>query len=368
MEASFAGSILVDAPMAVVAIDRDGMIRSANATAESFFGGPLLGSSAVPIAGLIDDLKLRGDADEDAVAAFNVRSRSRSLIDGVHMQAWRLDGTPVSVDVEAACFTSEGESFVTLFIQDVTSVMEAETAVLELRFQITQNWRLNSLGELASVMAHELNQPLSAIANHLHAARVLLSREDCDTGVVQQSLDAAEALAQRAGDTIRRLRALLSRDTGYHKAEFVADVIGEIMPILSISARAGAAELLLDVDPKHQAACDRVQLQQVIFNLVRNALEAPPSGTRRQIRISGQSLGQGAYSIAIEDNGPGVAPEILGRLFDPLVSTKPDGMGLGLSICRTIVEAHGGKINSAESALGGAAFVFSLNEASAVRT
>ena len=366
MEASFARSILLDAPMAVVAVDRDGLIRSANMTAEIFFGGVLTAPATVPIVSLIDGMKLSGSADDEMVATFNVRSRSGG--EGVHMQARRLDGTPVPVDIQAARFSAVGESFVTLFIQDVTAVMAAETAVQELRFQITQNWRLNSLGEMASMLAHELNQPLSAIANHLHGARSLLACENADLEAIGQSLDAADGQAQRAGDTIRRLRALMSRDTGYHKPEFVAEVIGEIMPILNISAREVDAELELCIDPKHQTDCDRVQLQQLVVNLVRNAIEAPASGVPRQVRVSGKCLGRGAYSIAVEDNGPGIAPEMRDHLFTPLASTKAEGMGLGLSICRTIVEAHGGKIESVKSELGGAGFVFSLSEPSASRS
>lgn len=363
MEASFAKSILHDAPMAVVAIDRDGMIRSANLTAETFFGGPLTAPSAVPISRLIDGLKLFGDADGDAVANFNIRSRSGG--EGVHMQARRLDGTPVPVDIQAARFAAVGETFVTLFIQDVTAVMAAEAAVQELRVQITQNWRLNSLGEMASMLAHELNQPLSAIANHLYGARLLALRDDPDLLAIRTSVEAAEAQAQRAGDTIRRLRALMSRDTGYHKPEFIAEVIGEIMPILNISAREVDAELILEVDPNHQSECDRVQLQQLVVNLVRNAVEAPASDRSRQVRVIGKCLGYGGYRITVEDNGPGIAPEMIDHLFTPLASTKSEGMGLGLSICRTIVEAHGGKIETVNSEMGGAAFTFTLNEPSA---
>ena len=361
MEASFAKSILAGAPMAVMAIDRQGEIRTANATAEGFFGTALTREPYRRITELIDDLRLTGDASEEDVAAFNVRSRSGG--DGVHLQARRSDGSTVPVDVQAARFSAVGEDFITLFIQDVTAVMQAEQAVQELRLQITQNWRLNSLGEMASMLAHELNQPLSAIANHLHAAEVLLTRSDPDASAARRSIAAAEAQAQRAGETIRRLRALMSRDTSYHKAEVVADVVGEIMPILNIGAREMEAEVTLDIHPDHRTDCDRVQLQQLIFNLVRNAIEAPATGNRREVRISGQCLGRGAYRILVEDNGPGLAPEIRDHLFDPLASTKPDGMGLGLSICRTIVEAHGGTIEAIDSRLGGAGFAFSLNEA-----
>ena len=360
MEASFARSILVDAPMAVLAIDERGNIVTANATAEQFFGGPLTGSEVRAGRDLINGLSLTGASDDQELAAFNLRNRSGG--DSGHMEACRLDGSRVAVDIQAARFSALEETFVTLFVQDVTAIMEAEMAVQDLRMQITHNWRLNSMGEMASMLAHELNQPLSAIANHLHSARALLARDEVDVVEARQSIEAAEAQALRAGETIRRLRALMSRDTGYHKTEFVAEVIGEIMPILSISAREHNADILVDISPKHRTDCDRVQLQQLIVNLVRNAMEAPETHLRRVVQITGRCLGRGAYRIAIEDNGPGIAPEIRAHLFDPLVSTKSSGMGLGLSICRTIVSAHGGTIESIESSLGGGGFVFSLNE------
>jgi two-component system sensor kinase FixL len=363
MEASFAKSILVDAPMAVVAIDRLGTLRTANATAETFFGVRLTGDQPRRINDLIEGLRLSGDASEEDVTAFNISSRRGG--DRVHLLARRFEGSTVPVEIQAARFSAVGEDFVTLFIQDVTAVMEAEQAVQELRLQITQNWRLNSLGEMASMLAHELNQPLSAIANNLHAASALLGRPEPEIVAAQRSIAAAEAQAQRAGDTIRRLRALMSRDSGYQTTETVAEVIGEIMPILNISAREMDAEIVVDIHPDHRTDCDRVQLQQLIFNLVRNAIETPTTADRRQVRISGHCLGRGAYRVLVEDNGPGLAPEIRDRLFDPLTSTKPDGMGLGLSICRTIVEAHRGTIASVGSALGGAAFAFTLNESQA---
>lgn len=358
MEASFARSILVDAPMAVLAIDTQGCVRSANATAERFFGGDLVGAKR-PAASLIEGLNLTGAATAEAIEQFNVRSLGGG--DGVHMTARRLNGEAVAVDVQAARFTAVGETFVTLFIQDVTAVMRAEVAVQELRNEITHNWRLNSLGEMASMLAHELNQPLSAITNQLHAARHLLGVEPPDADRVIACLAAADAQAQRAGDTIRRMRALMSRETGYHAEEDVLAVIEDLMPILRISAREFGAKISVDVAPSGTAHCDRVQVQQVLGNLVRNAMEAEPRCGARQILIRGRSNpAERSYELTVEDDGPGISPEVRDRLFEPLASTKKNGMGLGLSICKSIVEAHGGSMSCSGSALGGAAFSFSL--------
>lgn len=361
MEASFARSILVDAPVAVVAIDGRGAVRVCNATAEALFGGALTGDDPVFIQSLIEGFHLTGDSAQDDVNAFNLKSHSA---ESTPMHTRALNGATIPVDVQAARFSTAGEDFLTLFVQDVTAVIGTETALQELRHQITHNWRLNSLGEMASMLAHELNQPLSAIANHLYAARSLLNRDEPEIEAAKRSILLAEAQTQRTGDTIRRLRALMSRDTGFHAPEIVAEVVDEVLPILNINAREFDAEIISEIAADDQTDCDRIQLQQLIFNLVRNAIEAPSNGLRRQIRISGNSLGSGAYRLVVEDNGPGVAPEIRNDLFGPLASTKPNGMGLGLSICRTIAEAHGGALTYEKSALGGAAFILTLNDTS----
>lgn len=358
MEASFARSILVDAPMAVLAVDGDGLVRSANGTAERFFGGKIA-STGLRASSLIEGLTLTGADTSETIEQFNVRSRGGG--DGVHMTARRLSGEPVPVDVQAAPFTAVGEPFVTLFVQDVTAVMRAETAIQELRNEITHNWRLNSLGEMASMLAHELNQPLSAIANHLHAARSLLHAASPDIGRAVSSMIAAEAQSQRAGEVIRRMRALMSRETGYHADEEVLAVVEDLMPILRISGREFDSRFRVDVLPGETAHCDRVQVQQVIGNLARNAMEAEPRTGGRNIEIRGRTDPvEGCYRLTVEDDGPGIAAEVVDRLFEPLASTKKKGMGLGLSICRTIVEAHGGSLRCIPGTLGGAAFEFSL--------
>lgn len=362
MEASFARSILVDAPMAVVAIDAAGTIRSANTTADAFFGRAMVGDPPLHIASLIPELDVAALQAPGGLADLNATSRSGGS--GVHLTALRHDGRCAFVDVQAAQFSANGEDFLTLFIQDVTGVVAAETAAQDLRQQITYNWRLNSLGELASMVAHELNQPLSAILNFLDAATTLISRPEIDRAKITKYVESAAGQAERASDVIRRLRTLMSRDTGFHSQANMAEIVDEILPILRINAREVDAILTVRIPPDGCALCDRVQVQQVVLNLVRNALDAPSDGQRRRVLISGDQTDQ-HYRVTVEDNGPGVPEAVAGGLFDPLISTKAGGMGMGLSICRTIVEAHGGKIEHVTSSLGGAGFAFTLNNRSA---
>ncbi|AQR63541.1 PAS domain-containing sensor histidine kinase [Brevundimonas sp. LM2] len=348
---------MVDAPMAVVAVDAAGTVRSSNCTADAYFGQPL--SGGVQISTLLPGLDVAALETGPGLEAFNALSRSAG--DRVHLQANRNDRPPGLVDVQAARFSARGEDFLTLFIQDVTSVVAAEAAVQDLRQQIIYNWRLNSLGEMASMVAHELNQPLSAILNFLDAARTLVDRPEIDRAKVLKFIESAGGQAERAGDVIRRLRTLMARDTGFHTQVHVAEVIDEIVPILHMSAREHDAAITVRIPPDDVTCCDRVQIQQIIFNLVRNALDAPTHHERRQVVVSGGPTPDG-YRIVVEDNGPGVAETVAAGLFDPLSSSKPGGMGLGLSICKTIVEAHNGTIAYSRSALGGAAFAFTLND------
>lgn len=357
MEASFARSILADAPMAVVAIDRAGLIKTSNTTADAFFGRALTCEPALSIEELIDGLELPCLTSPDEIAGFNARGRSAG--DGRHLKVQTASGQQAFVDVQVAPFSVRGEHFLTLFIADVTAVIAAETAVQDLRLQITYNWRLNSLGEVASMVAHELNQPLAAVINFLDAAKTLVGRDQADKAKIVKYIEGAESQTVRAADIIRRLRTLMSRDAGFQAPENMAEAVAEIMPILVLSAGAVDAEILVRVLPDDVARCDRVQIQQLVLNLVRNALDAPVTGKRRQVVISGEAIDQG-YRMLVEDNGPGIAPEMSDRLFVPLASTKVGGMGLGLSICRTIVEAHRGEIRVEPGSLGGGAFSFTL--------
>lgn len=354
---SFAKSILMDAPMAIVAIDKRGKVRCANRTAERFFGRPQV-APAADIRDLIPDFDIEILSSTSAVETLNKMSRSAGK--DLHRRARRFDGQTAFVDLQATRFETGNGTLVTLFIQDMTAAVATETALQDLRLQIIYNWRLNSLGEMASMLAHELNQPLGAAVNYLAAADTAFSRGDAEAAEAPQMMRAARGQVERATDIIRHLRSLLTHDKGFQTRENVAEVIDEIMPILHVHARETSSEVVARINAADVTYCDRVQLQQVVINLARNAMDAPPNGMPRKVEISGRP-GPDGYLMMVSDNGPGVPSEIVDKLFEPLVSSKPGGMGLGLSICRTIVEAHGGAISLTSSRLGGAAFAFTLN-------
>ena len=221
------------------------------------------------------------------------------------------------------------------------------------------------MGEMASVLAHELNQPLSAVANYLRAARTLIAKLELDDDDLIDAVSRAGDQAVRAGEIIRTMRDLAARGGMEQKAESLSAILGEIDFIIGLMVRDAGARVFYDLYRGPDVVlADRIQIQQLVVNLVRNAVDAVAKFPNREIRISTRPSEDGKFTTTVEDSGPGIDPAVIGRIFQPLSSTKPEGMGLGLSICSAIVENHGGRIWVEPSSLGGAAFSFVLARAS----
>jgi two-component system sensor kinase FixL len=218
------------------------------------------------------------------------------------------------------------------------------------------------MGSLATALAHELNQPLTAIASYLEGAESLLDSDDpADRAMVREAMAEARAQSLRAGQIVRRLRDFIARGTSEKRFESLRQIVGEACAL----ALTGTGQARVDMDIRLDEAVDlvwvdRIQIQQVLLNLVRNAIDAMARQPRQRIEIRSLAGGDGRVEISVADNGPGLAPAQLAHLFEPFHTSKESGMGLGLSISRTIIEAHDGRIWAAASPLGGAAFHFSL--------
>lgn len=250
-------------------------------------------------------------------------------------------------------------------VQGLEDAQDSEGRAQELRAQLTQVWGLNSMGEMASVLSHELNQPLSAVANYLRAARTLIAKLELDDDDLIDAVSRAGDQAVRAGEIIRTMRDLAARGGLEQKPESLSAILGEIEFIIGLMVRDAGARVFYDLyRGPDTVLADRIQIQQLVVNLVRNAVDAVAKFPNREIRIRTRPSEDGKYVTTIEDSGPGIDPAIMGRIFQPLSSTKPEGMGLGLSICSAIVENHGGRIWVEPSSLGGAAFSFVLARAS----
>ena len=223
--------------------------------------------------------------------------------------------------------------------------------------------RMATIGEMAAGIAHELNQPLTAIANYAHACERLLARPGTDPAELREALHQIALQTTRAADIIRRLRALARGRQAERYPVPVNALVEELRELISTDAVLHGAQLSLVLAPRlPDVLVDAGQIQQVILNFVRNSLEAlagPPSGSP-QVAISTAAAADGGVELAVCDNGPGLAPELIKRIFDPFFSTKENGTGLGLAISSTIARAHGGSVGYRPNRPTGACFYIVL--------
>jgi two-component system sensor kinase FixL len=215
------------------------------------------------------------------------------------------------------------------------------------------------MGQMAAGLAHEINQPLAAIGNYVAACQRLLEKEKPEEAIA--AAQKASDQVRRAGEIIRRLRDFVRRNDGEKRLEPLAAVIEEATALGFAGMKSLAVHVELRIAPDaSEAFIDKVQIQQVLVNLIRNALEAMAGRARRKLAISTAPRDREWIEIRVVDTGPGLAPQVREQLFQPFVSTKAGGMGVGLSLCRSIVEAHGGDLIAGNDEGSGAIFVMTL--------
>jgi len=221
--------------------------------------------------------------------------------------------------------------------------------------------RHNAMGTMASIIAHELNQPLAAIANYVRAGRHIIAEHGpIDLVKLREVMKGAEENALRAGQIVWRLGELVKQDRIERRAVAVSALVDDACTLALVDAGSAGVDCQIQISPDvAMVMVDSIQIEQVIINLVRNAIDALESCQNRTIRITATSRGK-LVEIAVADNGIGITDDLRAALFSTLTSTKTSGMGIGLSICRTIVEAHGGKIWLAGTSAGGTDFRFTL--------
>jgi len=238
---------------------------------------------------------------------------------------------------------------------NVTAQYQARVQMEEQRRQLTHLARVNALGQLSGALAHELNQPLSSILSNAEAARLLLKRPEVDTEMLDEILHDILTEDHRAAQVIRRLRAMLKHGETRLQLLDTAELIGEVLQFANAELVTRRVSVTTSVAPDVPPVLgDRVQVQQVLLNLILNASEAMVSSPERRILLSASGAPNGKTQISVRDSGPGIAPSIVDRLFEPFVTTKSEGLGLGLSISRTIVASHGGRLWADNNPDGGA--------------
>ncbi|MBN4055887.1 GHKL domain-containing protein, partial [bacterium AH-315-J23] len=219
-----------------------------------------------------------------------------------------------------------------------------------------------AMGEVASAMAHELNQPLTAVMNYVQASRRLLdANTETAKGKALGYMDKAIVQAGRAGDIIRGLRKFVEKEDTERTFEDINEIINEAIALVLPGGRSSTMKLTTKLSPNlSEILVHKVRLQQVVVNLVRNALEALEGREAPHIEVSTRLYRDSTIEVCICDNGPGLPDEVSQKLFQSFVTTKQNGMGVGLSICKTIVEEHGGEINAIKNEQGGVTFCFTL--------
>jgi two-component system sensor kinase FixL len=353
-------SILDTVPDAMIVIDERGVVQSFSSAAERLFGYK---SSEVVGQNIKMLMPSPYRENHDAYIERYLRTGERRIIGiGRVVVGERKDGSTFPMELAVGEMRSSNQRFFTGFIRDLTERQQTEARLQELQSELVHISRLTAMGEMASALAHELNQPLSAIANYMKGSRRLLENSSDDrSALLRNAMDKAAEQALRAGQIIRRLRDFVARGESERRVESVKKLVEEASALALVGAKDLGVRVRFQLDPTVDLVlADKVQIQQVLLNLLRNAVEAMESSQRRELVISTSSERDGMIAISVADTGPGIAPEIMSQLFQPFVTNKPHGMGVGLSISRTIVEAHGGQIGVEPNPGGGTIFRFTL--------
>jgi two-component system sensor kinase FixL len=359
-------AIIAMAPEAIIVIDPAGTIISFSAAAERIFGHQAAAMLGRNVRVLMPE-PYRGQHDS-YLARYLATGEKRIIGIGRVVVGQRADGTIFPIELQISEVEAGGRRLFAGFVRDLTEQQEAERRFQDLHTKLLHASRLSTLGRMATTLAHELNQPLSAIANYVQAgAHLLATGQAALLPKVADALARAGEQAARAGGIIQRLRGFVARGESEKTETDLNALVEEAAALALVGAREHGIHVTFALAPAlPPVLVDRVQVQQVVLNLVRNAVEALQPCTRREITVTTTRGGDHA-EISVADSGPGIAPEIRAEIFSPFVSTKPDGMGLGLSICREIVESQGGRLTVVSAPETGAVFRFTLPLAEEMR-
>lgn len=356
-------AILATVPDAMILIDEGGLITSLSAGAEMMFG-----YGAAEVVGQNVHILMPPpyhDAHDGYIARYLATGERRIIGIGRIVEGQRRDGSRFPMELAVGEAVSGEHRAFTGFVRDLTAKLATEDQLRTLQSELVHASRLSAVGTLASALAHELNQPLAAIANYMAAGRDLAGRGSIDDlPDIQEALDAAAIEAVRAGQIVRRLRDFVAKGEVAMRILSLSKLINDATTLGLVGAREKGIEWTIDIAPDLDSVlADRVQVQQVMVNLMRNAIEAMEQSKVKCLAIRACTHGTDRVEISVADTGHGLSAEMEGQLFQPFVSTKARGMGLGLSICRTIVEAHGGELVAEAASAGGTIFRFTLTRA-----
>jgi len=352
-------SILDTVHDAMIVIDERGTIQSFSAAAERQFGWTAAEAIGRNVSMLMPNPYR--DEHDDYLARYRDTGERKIIGVGRVVVGERRDGSTFPMELAVGEMKSGDRRFFTGFVRDLTEREVAERRLQNLQSELVHVSRLTAMGEMASALAHELNQPLSACASYVQGSLRLAARTPIDSQAITEGLTQAESQLLRAGDIIRRLRDFAAKGETERRIENVPKLLEEAGALAMVGAKERGVRLRFDIQRNMaRVLADKVQIQQVVLNLMRNAIEAMADGPRRELTVAARDSEPGVAEIAISDTGPGIAPDVADQLFQPFITTKQQGMGVGLSISRTIVEAHGGRIWAEVNPGGGTVLRFTL--------
>lgn len=352
-------SILDTVPDAMIVIDEHGVMQSFSLAAERQFGW-----TAAEVVGRNVSVLMPEPyrSAHDAYLGRYLSTNERRIIGiGRVVVGERKDGSTFPMELAVGEMISGDKRYFTGFVRDLTERQAAERRLQDLQGELVHVSRLSALGEMASALAHELNQPLTAATNFMKGCLVLAKRDPIDRDRLQDMISQGADQALRAGQIIRRLRDFVAKGEADRRLEHLPKLLEEAGALAMVGARERSVRLRFEIDPSVDLVlADKVQIQQVALNLIRNAVEAMEGCPRRDLVVGARPLPGDFVEVWVSDTGQGISPEAADQLFQPFMTTKAHGMGIGLSISRTIIEAHGGRIWVEPNSGGGAIFRFTL--------
>ena len=353
-------SILDTVPEAMIVIDEHGIMQSFSSAAERLFGYPTAEAIGQNVK-ILMPAPYR-ESHDGYLERYCTTSERHIIGIGRVVVGQRKDGSTFPMELAVGEMRSGDRRYFTGFIRDLTERQKTEARLQELQSELVHISRLTAMGEMASTLAHELNQPLSAISNYLRGSRRLLGdSSDEKSAMMRDALEKAADQATRAGQIIRRLRDFVSRGESERRVESIKKLVEEASALALVGIKDRGIRVQFKFDPSvDRVLADRVQIQQVLLNLIRNAVDAMETSHGGDLTIAIVPDEKGYVRISVTDSGSGIAPEIAEQLFQPFITTKQHGMGVGLSISRTIVEAHGGRLWVEPNPTGGTIFHFTL--------
>ena len=353
---------LLDAAVdAIIVIDHRGRIETFNSAAESIFG-----FSAAEILGKnVSVLMPQPYSREHDSYIHNYIDSGNARIIGIgrEVQGMRQDGSVFPIGLAVGEIATQGPVKFVGIIRDITDRKQSEEEIHHARERLSQFARLSTLGEMAAGLAHELNQPLAAIATYTQACQRLIESGQSDDEEILATLKKCDSQAQRAGDVIRRLRQFVQKREVGRLEVGCKELIHDIAALAEVDARNNRIPLAIDVaEGLPNVMVDAVQIQQVILNLIRNGIDAMQDTDQNNegISVSVKQFDSDNIKVAVTDHGGWMTEEAEKKIFQPFFTTKPSGLGLGLSICQSIIASHGGVLSFTKNRSGGTTFYFTL--------